>query len=65
MDYKLKCEHCGKSFTSPNYWARYDTDACRQAAYRERKAEAERESRELENNEQLPEPSQPKPKRRR
>jgi hypothetical protein len=38
-----RCEQCGKGYTisQPHQWHRYCSNACRQAAYRARKREAE------------------------
>ena len=39
--YKRKCEDCNKAFESLVPWARYCGDACKQRAYRRRKAHNE------------------------
>lgn len=44
--YILICRYCGENFESAHDWARYCSDAHRQADYRKRNEERDREEQE-------------------
>jgi hypothetical protein len=41
MKFVCENEKCGRVFEASRFWARYCSDACRQAAYEKRKKDSE------------------------